>query len=151
VGVVVPLNEPKDARASLEPMLRLVETDMAGVNQIILNEARSDVDLIPELAHHLIDSGGKRMRPMLTIAAAKLCGYEGDGHVMLAASVDFMHTATLLHDDVVDESDLRRGKKTARLVWGSGQRVGRFPAKQAFRMMVDVGSLGRCAFVHRRL
>ncbi len=79
MGVVVPLNEPKDARASLEPMLRLVETDMAGVNQIILNEARSDVDLIPELAHHLIDSGGKRMRPMLTIAAAKLCGYEGDG------------------------------------------------------------------------
>jgi octaprenyl-diphosphate synthase len=144
VGVVVPLNDPKDARTSLEPMLRLVETDMAGVNQIILNEARSDVDLIPELAHHLIDSGGKRMRPMLTIAAAKLCGYEGEGHIMLAASVEFMHTATLLHDDVVDESDLRRGKKTARLVWGNQASVlvGDFLLGQAFRMMVDVGSLG---------
>jgi len=116
---------------------------MAGVNQIILDNAKSDVDLIPELARHLIDSGGKRLRPMLTIAAARMCGYEGEGHIKLAASVEFMHTATLLHDDVVDDSDLRRGKTTARLLWGNEASVlvGDFLLGQAFRMMVDVGSL----------
>ena len=96
---------------------------MAHVNRIILDRARSNVELIPELARHLIDSGGKRLRPMLTLAAAKLCGYRGDGHVRLAASVEFMHTATLLHDDVVDESDLRRGKTAARLLWGNEASV----------------------------
>jgi octaprenyl-diphosphate synthase len=100
--------------------------------------------MIPELARHLIDSGGKRLRPMLTIGASKLCGYGGDGHVKLAASVEFMHTATLLHDDVVDESGLRRGKVTARLLWGNQASVlvGDFLLGQAFKMMVDVGSLG---------
>jgi octaprenyl-diphosphate synthase len=122
----------------------LVEADMARVNGIILEKARSDVDMIPELARHLIDSGGKRLRPMLTIAAAKLCGYNGDGHVKLAASVEFMHTATLLHDDVVDESDLRRGKIAARMLWGNEASVlvGDFLLGQAFKMMVEVGSLG---------
>jgi len=144
VGVVVPLDETRDESAVLAPILRLVQSDMGGVNQIILEKARSDVELIPELARHLIDSGGKRMRPMLTIAASKLCGYEGDGHVKLAASVEFMHTATLLHDDVVDESDLRRGKVAARLLWGNQASVlvGDFLLGQAFKMMVDVGSLG---------
>ncbi len=106
--------------------------------------ARSNVELIPELARHLIDSGGKRLRPMLTLAAAKLCNYSGDGHVRLAASVEFMHTATLLHDDVVDESNLRRGKTAARLLWGNEASVlvGDFLLGQAFKMMVDVGSLG---------
>ncbi len=108
-----------------------------------MDKAVSDVELIPKLAHHLIDSGGKRLRPMLTIASAKLCGYQGDGHIRLAAAVEFMHTATLLHDDVVDDSDYRRGKKTARLVWGNQASVlvGDFLLGQAFRMMVDVGSL----------
>jgi octaprenyl-diphosphate synthase len=117
---------------------------MAEVNKIILSQARSDVALIPELAQHLINSGGKRLRPMLTIGAAKLCGYRGDGHIKLAAAVEFMHTATLLHDDVVDESDMRRGKKSARLLWGNQASVlvGDFLLGQAFRMMVDVGSLG---------
>ena len=117
---------------------------MAHVNRIILDRARSNVELIPELARHLIDSGGKRLRPMLTLAAAKLCSYDGDGHVRLAASVEFMHTATLLHDDVVDESNLRRGKTAARLVWGNEASVlvGDFLLGQAFKMMVDVGSLG---------
>ena len=101
--------------AALEPLLRLVSSDMDEVNAIILSQARSEVELIPELANHLINSGGKRLRPMLTIAAAKLCGYDGAGHIKLAASVEFMHTATLLHDDVVDESDMRRGKKSARI------------------------------------
>ena len=129
--------------AALEPLLRLVSAGMAEVNQIILDQARSDVQLIPELARHLINSGGKRLRPMLTIASAKLCGYEGAGHIKLAAAVEFMHTATLLHDDVVDESDMRRGKKTARILWGNQASVlvGDFLLGQAFKMMVEVGSL----------
>jgi octaprenyl-diphosphate synthase len=134
-------NRPLD---KLKPIMVLVADDMAMVNKIILDKARSDVDLIPELARHLIDSGGKRMRPMLTIAAARLCGYEGQGHIKLAASVEFMHTATLLHDDVVDESDLRRGKAAARLLWGNEASVlvGDFLLGQAFKMMVEVGSMG---------
>ena len=99
--------------------------------------------MIPEVARHLIDSGGKRLRPMLTVAAAEMCGYRGEGHVKLAASVEFMHTATLLHDDVVDESDMRRGKAAARMVWGNQASVlvGDFLLGQAFKMMVEVGSL----------
>lgn len=143
LGIVVPLDGARDPNAGLQPILDLVKTDMASVNQIILDKAASDVEMIPKLAHHLIDSGGKRLRPMLTIAAAKLCGYEGTGHVKLAASVEFLHTATLLHDDVVDESDLRRGKKTARLLWGNEASVlvGDFLLGQSFKMMVEVGSL----------
>ncbi len=141
MGVVVPFEEPREG--SLQPLLDLVSADMAGVNRIILDKAVSDVELIQTLANHLIDSGGKRLRPMLTIAAAKLVGYTGEGHVRLAAAVEFMHTATLLHDDVVDESDFRRGKKAARLLWGNQASVlvGDFLLGQAFRMMVDVGSL----------
>jgi octaprenyl-diphosphate synthase len=143
LGVVVPLGDSRDPAAGLKPLLDLVAADMAAVNAIILDKAVSDVEMIPKLAHHLIDSGGKRLRPMLTIAAAKLVGYQGQGHVRLAAAVEFMHTATLLHDDVVDESDVRRGKRTARLVWGNQASVlvGDFLLGQAFRMMVDVGSL----------
>jgi octaprenyl-diphosphate synthase len=142
--VVLPFDEQRDAIDTLKPLLTLVARDMDRVNGIILDKARSDVEMIPELARHLIDSGGKRMRPMLTIAAAKLCGYEGEHHVKLAASVEFMHTATLLHDDVVDESDLRRGKVAARKLWGNEASVlvGDFLLGQAFKMMVEVGSLG---------
>ncbi len=141
MGVVVPFEESREA--SLKPLMDLVAEDMESVNRIILDKAVSDVDLIPELAHHLIESGGKRLRPMLTIAAAKLAGYKGEGHVRLASAVEFMHTATLLHDDVVDDSDYRRGKKAARLLWGNQASVlvGDFLLGQAFRMMVDVGSL----------
>ncbi len=141
--MVMPIEAQTDPATALEPLLGLVRSDMAAVNKIILAQARSDVALIPELARHLINSGGKRLRPMLTIAAAKLCGYRGQGHIQLAASVEFMHTATLLHDDVVDESDMRRGRKTARLVWGNQASVlvGDFLLGQAFRMMVEVGSL----------
>ena len=144
MGVVVALDEQRDVLDTLTPLLNLVSGDMGRVNNIILEKARSEVDMIPELARHLIDSGGKRMRPMLTIAAAKLCGYGGDGHVKLAASVEFMHTATLLHDDVVDQSELRRGKIAARLLWGNEASVlvGDFLLGQAFKMMVEVGSLG---------
>ncbi len=144
MSLAAQVQERGDPAAALEPLMRLVSDEMAEVNQIILSQARSDVALIPELAQHLINSGGKRLRPMLTIGAAKLCGYQGDGHIKLAAAVEFMHTATLLHDDVVDESDMRRGKKSARLLWGNQASVlvGDFLLGQAFRMMVDVGSLG---------
>lgn len=143
MGVVVPLDDARDRDAGLQLLLDLVEQDMARVNDIILQKAKSNVDMIPKLARHLIDSGGKRMRPMLTIAAARMCGYDGRGHITLAASVEFMHTATLLHDDVVDESDMRRGKKAARLLWGNEASVlvGDYLLGQAFKMMVEVGSL----------
>jgi octaprenyl-diphosphate synthase len=138
------LDRPADAAASLQPLLDLVGGDLAEVNAIILSKARSDVELIPELAQHLINSGGKRLRPMITLAAAHMFGYRGTGHVLLASSVEFMHTATLLHDDVVDESDLRRGKATARLLWGNQASVlvGDFLLGQAFKMMVEAGSMG---------
>ena len=143
MSLVMQAGERPSPSAALEPLLRLVSSDMAEVNAIILSQARSEVELIPELAKHLINSGGKRLRPMLTIAAAKLCGYDGAGHIKLAASVEFMHTATLLHDDVVDESDMRRGKKSARILWGNQASVlvGDFLLGQAFKMMVEVGSL----------
>jgi octaprenyl-diphosphate synthase len=144
VGVVVPLEDGKRrSQASIEPLVRLTREPMEQVNAIILERAGSNVELIPEIARHLIDSGGKRLRPMLTIAAATMCGHEGDGCVKLAAAVEFMHTATLLHDDVVDESDLRRGKAAARMVWGNQASVlvGDFLLGQAFKMMVEVGSL----------
>ena len=143
LGIVVPLTGAREPKASLQLLFDLVNDDMGAVNRIIIDKARSDVDLIPELARHLIDSGGKRLRPMLTIATSRMCGYEGEEHVQLAASVEFMHTATLLHDDVVDESDMRRGKKSARILWGNEASVlvGDFLLGQAFKMMVQVGSL----------
>jgi octaprenyl-diphosphate synthase len=144
LGVVVPFEESREPGEGLKGLLEIASEDMERVNRIILDRAVSEVELIPQIAHHLIDSGGKRLRPMLTIAAAKLCGYRGDGHVRLAAAVEFMHTATLLHDDVVDQSNYRRGKASARLLWGNQASVlvGDFLLGQAFRMMVDVGSFG---------
>src|SRR5438105_11208280 len=127
----------------IDGLLALVAQDMERVNQTILSRAASEVSMIPEIANHLISSGGKRLRPMLTLATAGLCGYAGTGHIKLAASVEFMHTATLLHDDVVDESDMRRGKLAARMLWGNEASVlvGDFLLGQAFKMMVEVGSL----------
>jgi len=144
VGPFVSFQKTEAPSHEIDALQKVVDQDMARVNEIILDKAHSDVELIPQLAQHLIDSGGKRLRPMLTIAAAKLCGYSGEGHVTLAASVEFMHTATLLHDDVVDESDMRRGKTTARLLWGNEASVlvGDYLLGQAFKMMVEVGSLG---------
>ena len=143
MGQVIPLDDAREPSSDLSPLLGLVENDMQAINRIILDKAVSDVEMIPELAHHLIDSGGKRLRPMLAIASAKLCRYSGTGHIRTAAAVEFMHTATLLHDDVVDESGTRRGKKTARMIWGNQASVlvGDFLLGQAFKMFVDVGSL----------
>jgi len=128
---------------SLEPMLALVAGDMNRVNGVILDRMRSDIPLIPELAGHLIAGGGKRMRPMLTLASARLLGYTGTRHHRLAASVEFIHTATLLHDDVVDGSDLRRGKRTANIIWGNAASVlvGDFLFSRSFELMVEDGSL----------
>ncbi len=116
---------------------------MNGVNSVILERMQSKVALIPELAGHLISGGGKRMRPMLTLAAAELLGYPGTRHHRLAAAVEFIHTATLLHDDVVDGSGLRRGKRTANLIWGNPASVlvGDFLFSRAFELMVEDGSL----------
>jgi len=143
LGVVISLKEGTDRQASVKPLVELTKGDMERVNQLILSRAGSDVQMIPEVANHLISSGGKRLRPMLTLAAATMCGYEGEGHIRLATSVEFMHTATLLHDDVVDESDMRRGKSTARMIWGNQASVlvGDFLLGQAFKMMVEVGSM----------
>src|SRR6202043_340886 len=121
VAVIVPFESP--ASASIDELVALVAPDMARVNATILSRTGSEVTMIPEVANHLISSGGKRLRPMLTLAMAGLAGYSGDGHIKLAASVEFMHTATLLHDDVVDESELRRGKLSARMLWGNEASV----------------------------
>ena len=112
MAVVVPFESRLPT--SLDPLLALVAADMERVNATILTRTGSQVTMIPEVANHLISSGGKRLRPILTLAMAKLAGYPGDGHIKLAAAVEFMHTATLLHDDVVDESDMRRGRQAAR-------------------------------------
>jgi octaprenyl-diphosphate synthase len=128
---------------SLDAMMSLVAADMNGVNSVILERMQSKVALIPELAGHLIAGGGKRMRPMLTLASASLLGYPGTRHYKLAAAVEFIHTATLLHDDVVDGSGLRRGKRTANLIWGNPASVlvGDFLFSRAFELMVEDGSL----------
>ena len=128
---------------SLDPLMALVASDMNGVNAVILERMQSKVALIPELAGHLIAGGGKRMRPMLTIACGTLLGYPGTRHHKLAAAVEFIHTATLLHDDVVDGSGMRRGKRTASLIWGNPASVlvGDFLFSRAFELMVEDGSL----------
>ena len=128
---------------SLDPLLSLTAADMNAVNAVILDRMQSKVALIPELAGHLIAGGGKRMRPMLTLASAALLDYSGARHHRLAAAVEFIHTATLLHDDVVDLSQMRRGKRTANLIWGNPASVlvGDFLFSRAFELMVEDGSL----------
>ena len=141
MAVIVPFESPQGA--SLTQLADLVASDLERVNTTILARTGSEVTMIPEVANHLISSGGKRLRPMLTLAMARLAGYSGDGHIKFAAAVEFMHTATLLHDDVVDESDMRRGKLAARMLWGNEASVlvGDFLLGQAFKMMVEVGNL----------
>jgi octaprenyl-diphosphate synthase len=141
VAVIVPFETAREP--SIDPLVDLVAADMERVNATIISRTGSEVTMIPEVANHLINSGGKRLRPMLTLALSRLVGYAGDGHIKLAAAVEFMHTATLLHDDVVDESELRRGRIAARMLWGNEASVlvGDFLLGQAFKMMVEVGSL----------
>ena len=121
----------------------LFSDKLQGVETEIANHMQSAASLIPDISDHLIGAGGKRLRPLLTLSAARLSGYQGKDDITMAAAVEYMHTATLLHDDVVDDSDMRRGKKTARTIWGNQASVlvGDFLLGQAFRMMVAAKSL----------
>src|SRR6202789_4126942 len=132
--------------AGISPVERLnslIAADMQACDRLILKGMGSTVKLIPDLERHLIESGGKRLRPMLTLAAAHAGAYGGSGHIKLAAAVEFIHTATLLHDDVVDESVLRRGKVSANMVWGNKPSVlvGDFLFSRAFQLMVETDNL----------
>ncbi|CAN7534710.1 polyprenyl synthetase family protein [Caulobacter sp. LjRoot300] len=128
---------------SVDRLVRLAAADMAGVDALITARMQSEVPVIPALAEHLIAAGGKRLRPLLTVAAARLAGSDNDTCLKLAAAVEFIHTATLLHDDVVDGSQLRRGKVAAHLIWGAAQSVlvGDFLFARAFELMVETNSM----------
>ena len=145
MAVIVNLEEgrEKGPESALARLQTLVDDDLKQVNEAIIRLMDSPVVLIPQLAGRIVAAGGKRLRPILTLASARLCNYGGRRHVNLAACVEFIHTATLLHDDVVDESDLRRGLATANAVWGNKASVlvGDFLFSRAFQLMVDDGSL----------
>ena len=128
---------------ALDHLQELVRDDLLNVNRTILDRMQSPVALIPQLAGHLISSGGKRLRPVLTLLCSQMCGYRGEHHIPLAACVEFIHTATLLHDDVVDDSSLRRGIESANAVWGNQASVlvGDFLFSRSFQIMVECGSL----------
>ena len=143
VGVVVNLDDERAPRPSLDELHALIKDDLAAVNEQIVTRMHSPVAMIPQLASHIVAAGGKRLRPMLTLASAQLCGYTGSRHVTLAACVEFIHTATLLHDDVVDESALRRGMESANALFGNKASVlvGDFLFSRSFELMVEDGSL----------
>jgi octaprenyl-diphosphate synthase len=134
----------RHARADnpVERLSALLAADLAATDRVIHDHLFSEAALIPQIATHLVDSGGKRIRPLITLAGARLFGYDGDSHQKLAAAVEFIHTATLLHDDVVDESQMRRGRAAAHKVWGNKPTilVGDFLFSRAFQLMVDTGS-----------
>ncbi len=136
---MIPSLKPIQAQNSLTTLL---EPQLKAINACILEKMKSPVELIPQIAGYLVSLGGKRLRPLLTVACAELCGYEGMRHIQLATSVEFIHTATLLHDDVVDESKLRRGKGTANAIWSNKASVlvGDFLFSRAFELMVEDGS-----------
>ena len=125
------------------PFLSFVKQDFQAVDDLIRANLNSEVPLVEEIAAYLIEAGGKRLRPLLVLLCAKACGYQGDHHVKLAAVIEFLHTAMLLHDDVVDESDLRRGRETVNAAWGNAPSVlvGDFLHSRAFEMMVDIGNI----------
>ncbi|ARV00019.1 octaprenyl diphosphate synthase [Tatumella citrea] len=128
---------------NLEQITEITSADMSAVNQTILDQLNSDVALISQLGHYIVSGGGKRIRPMIAVLAARALGYQGDQHILNAALIEFIHTATLLHDDVVDESDMRRGKATANAAFGNAASVlvGDFIYTRAFQMMTSLGSL----------
>ena len=137
-----PAKIPPDL-SPIEHLLAMAADDMAKVDAIIRERMQSSVGMIPDLAEHLVGAGGKRLRPLLTIAAAHLCEYDGEHHYKLAAAVEFIHSATLLHDDVVDLSAKRRGKKAANLIWGNAPSilVGDFLFARSFNLMVETDSM----------
>ena len=145
-GIIVPamqLAEKSPASLSLDDVSRLAAADMAAVDALIRESLRSDVILVSEVSQHIVTSGGKRLRPLIVLLAARALGYDGYAHVQSAAIVEFIHTATLLHDDVVDSSARRRGRDTANTVFGNQASVlvGDFLYSRAFQMMVDVGRM----------
>lgn len=121
----------------------LVREDFAAINRLIPQQLTSDVALVEEIGRHIVDSGGKRLRPLLVLLSARGCGFDGNGHVVLAAVIEFLHTASLLHDDVVDRSDLRRGRPTANARWGNAPSVlvGDFLYSRAFQLMVSLNHM----------
>jgi octaprenyl-diphosphate synthase len=145
MATIIPLEAKhrKPGDGALDRLAALVTEDTAAVNQLIVQRMNSHVALIPQLAGHIIAAGGKRLRPLLTLASAKLCNYHGQRHRQLAACVEFIHTATLLHDDVVDASDLRRGGPSANALFGNEASVlvGDFLFSRAFQLMVEDGSI----------
>ena len=143
MAITATATKEASGNGALDRLLVVTHADMQRVNALILERAESHVDMVPELARYLIDAGGKRLRPMLTVAAAMLFGKSNGEHINFAAAVEFMHNATLLHDDVVDESDLRRGRAAARMIWGNQASVlvGDFLLGQAFMMMVETANV----------
>ena len=127
----------------IEQIKQLSAVDMAAVNQLIAEQLSSDVALIHQLGFYIVNGGGKRLRPLLTVLAARALGYEGNDHIRLAALIEFIHTATLLHDDVVDESTMRRGRETANALFGNQASVlvGDFLYTRAFQMMVEFDTM----------
>lgn len=125
------------------PLRALVNEDFEAVNQLIIDKTTSSIQLLDELTNHIFQSGGKRLRPLLVLLASHACDYQGHKHILLAAMIEFFHTATLLHDDVVDDSHLRRGKKTAHTIWGSKASilVGDYLFTQYMQLMIKVGDL----------
>lgn len=128
---------------TLDHMRSLTSADMSKVDEVISQRLRSDVLMINQLSHYIINSGGKRLRPLLVVLSSRACGYTGNHHILLAAIIEFIHTATLLHDDVVDGSHLRRGRDTANAIWGNEASVlvGDFLYSRAFQMMVDIKNM----------
>ncbi len=125
------------------PFHQVVQTDLEAVNALIIKQLHSDVELVENIGHYIVDAGGKRLRPLLVLLMAKSLSYEGANHHSLAAIIEFIHTATLLHDDVVDMSALRRGRPTANANWGNAPSVlvGDFLYSRAFQMMVGIGEM----------
>ena len=155
MGIVVNLDgnldKSPEESPSIDALIDITSNDINDVNKLIIQAMDSSVELIPQLAGHLVAAGGKRLRPMLTLASARMCNYKGERHKGLAACVEFIHTATLLHDDVVDESILRRGSASANAVWGNQASVlvGDFLFSRAFELMVNDGSLEVLAVLSR--
>lgn len=135
--------QPETSQMTVEDVYRLIEADRSAVDNVIRQRLHSDVVLVNQLSHYIINSGGKRLRPMIVLLSARAMEYQGYHHIPLAAVVEFIHTATLLHDDVVDSSDMRRGQDTANAIWGNEASVlvGDFLYSRAFQMMVEVGSM----------
>jgi octaprenyl-diphosphate synthase len=147
-ALIAPVSRPQ---GSVDRLVRLAKADMGAVDALIRERMDSPVPVIPALAEHLIEAGGKRLRPLLTVAAARVSGATADAHLKLAAAVEFIHTATLLHDDVVDGSEHRRGKVAAHLIWGAASSVlvGDFLFARAFELMVETGSMSALGILAR--